>query len=70
MRRLQKCRLQFLKVDDDSTAQLMAALYRGMFQGGLSPAAALRQAQLQLWRTGKWSSPYYWAGFILQGDYR
>ena len=56
------------KVDDEATSELMAAFYRGMFTRGLTPAAALREAQLQLLKTSGWSHPFYWAGFVLQGD--
>ncbi len=57
-------------VDDESTAGLMKEFYRGMYERGRSPAAALREAQMTLWRSTRWNRPYYWAGFILQGDYR
>jgi CHAT domain-containing protein len=56
--------------NDDSTAELMVNLYHRMLGDGLSPAAALREAQLSLLRTEHWSPPYYWAGFRLQGDWR
>jgi CHAT domain-containing protein/Tfp pilus assembly protein PilF len=64
------------KVDDWATAELMKHFYRGLLQDGLSSAAALRAAQLKLWREERWRSPYFWAGFIIQGkcqlpsDYR
>jgi CHAT domain-containing protein len=57
-------------VDDDSTAELMKIFYREMFQGGNTAAAALRQAQLEMWRSKRWSAPYYWAGFVLQGEWK
>lgn len=57
------------KVDDDATAELMTHFYEGMFQRGLTPAAALREAQLTLWRQKNWHSSYYWAAFVLQGQY-
>jgi CHAT domain-containing protein len=40
-----------------------------MQRDGLRPAAALRQAQLGLAAQKRWASPYYWAGFELQGDW-
>lgn len=58
------------KVDDDATAELMKHFYAGLFQKGLSPAAALREAQLALSQNKRWQSPYYWAGFVLQGQYK
>lgn len=57
------------EVEDASTAELMTLFYRGLLQQGLPPAAALRQAQLAIWRNPRWASPYFWAGFILEGDW-
>jgi CHAT domain-containing protein/Tfp pilus assembly protein PilF len=57
------------KVDDDATAELMKQFYAGMFQKGLTPAAALREAQLALRSHKRWESPYYWAAFVMQGEY-
>ncbi len=57
-------------VDDEGTAKLMSNFYQGMLKKGLTPAAALRAAQLELWKQEKWSSPYYWAAFTLQGEWR
>jgi CHAT domain-containing protein len=47
--------------------RVVASLWR---RGGLSPAAALRQAQLSLRRDPRYRSPFSWAGFVLQGDWR
>jgi CHAT domain-containing protein len=58
------------KVDDESTAELMKTFYREMFSCGKTPAAALRTAQVEMSKTERWSAPYYWAGFVLQGEYR
>lgn len=59
------------EVNDKSTAQLMARLYKGMLGGQrLSPAAALRQAQIEMWRSAQWRAPYYWAAFAIHGEYR
>ena len=57
------------KVDDRATAVLMAHFYESMFREGLPPAAALRAAKLKMMRDENWSAPYYWAGFVFQGDY-
>jgi CHAT domain-containing protein len=57
------------KVDDTATSELMAELYRGLF-AGKSPAAALREAQVALRKLPRFRSPYYWAAFELQGDWR
>ena len=57
-------------VEDRATAELMGSFYRGMLRKGLSPTAALRKAQLEMASDSKWKSPYYWAGFSLQGEWR
>jgi CHAT domain-containing protein len=57
-------------VSDIATASLMADFYTEMVHGGLSPAAALRAAQIHTWEQKEWSSPYYWAAFQLQGEWR
>jgi len=58
------------KVDDEATAELMRQTYINMLQKGLTPAAALRAAQNSIRQRPEWQSPYYWAGFTLQGEYR
>ncbi len=57
------------KVDDDATAELMKNFYEGMFRRGLAPAAALKEAQLRMWKQKRWHAPYYWAAFVIQGQY-
>lgn len=57
------------KVDDEATAELMKRFYEGLFNEGLTPAAALRQAQIAMWRQQRWHEPYYWAAFVIQGQY-
>jgi CHAT domain-containing protein/Tfp pilus assembly protein PilF len=56
-------------VRDNATSKLMIRLYRGLLQEGLSPAAALRQAQISMRSEKQWKSPYYWAGFVIQGEW-
>ena len=56
--------------EDEATAELMAQFYKAMEQDHLSPAAALRQAQIQMWKQKRWSDPYYWAGFQMQGEWK
>ncbi len=57
-------------VRDEATAELMQRFYRGMLRDRLRPAAALRQAQVSMWRQQRWTAPYTWAGFVLQGEWR
>jgi CHAT domain-containing protein len=56
------------KVDDWRTAELMKRFYMKMLVDKKSPAAALKAAQIEMWRQPKWRAPYYWAGFTLQGE--
>lgn len=58
------------KVDDRATTQLMTQFYKGLFEEGLTSAAALRKAQLSLWQQPRYKAPFYWAAFELQGEYR
>ncbi len=58
------------RVDDQATAQLMGHFYRGMLQEKLRPAAALRAAQIEMSKSSRWTPPYYWAGFVIQGEWK
>lgn len=58
------------KVDDEATGELMQRFYVEMLQAKRSPAAALREAQLEMWREDRWRAPFYWAAFSLQGEWR
>jgi CHAT domain-containing protein len=57
-------------VNDKATAELMARFYRGMLRENKTPAAALRAAQMEMSRQRQWQSPYYWAAFVLQGEWK
>jgi CHAT domain-containing protein len=57
-------------VRDEATAELMKRFYRNLLIGKSPPAAALREAQISMWREPRWAAPYYWAGFALQGEWR
>jgi CHAT domain-containing protein/Tfp pilus assembly protein PilF len=56
-------------INDGATAQFMKEFYEGLLVDALSPAAALREAQIEMFRRGQWRSPYYWAAFVLQGEW-
>jgi CHAT domain-containing protein len=59
------------KVDDRATSELMKRFYQGMLgPEALSAAGALRQAQLSIWKQKQWREPYYWAAFVLQGEWK
>ena len=57
-------------VNDKATATLMQRLYTGMLRNHKTPAAALRAAQIEMLRSAQWQSPYYWAPFVMQGEWR
>jgi CHAT domain-containing protein len=57
-------------VSDRSTAELMPRFYQRLLVRGRPAAAALREAQLALWRDPRWSAPRNWAGFAFQGERR
>lgn len=56
-------------VEDQATSELMQTFYQQMLQAKLKPAAALRNAQIAIWRKQKYAAPYYWAAFTLQGEW-
>ena len=62
------------KVDSDRTSELMIEFHRNLVRNGrrgaaMSKAEALRLAALKL-RHGRYSHPFYWAGFVLIGNER
>ena len=57
-------------VDDQATAELMSRFYQGILKEGLSPAKALREAQLAILKQPRWQNPYYWAAFTIQGEWK
>jgi len=57
-------------VNDQATANLMKLFYQRMLKDGLRPAAALRAAQIVMWKTEPNAVPYRWGAFTLQGDWR
>ncbi len=57
-------------VKDEATAELMKRFYQGVLKDKLRPAAALRAAQISMWQEKRWEVPYYWAGFVLQGEWQ
>lgn len=56
-------------VADQSTATLMADLYRRRQDQNLTKAEALRQAQVSLQSQSRYAHPFYWAPFILMGNW-
>ena len=56
-------------VYDSSTSDLMSEFYKELTDSGLSKAKALQQAQLKILNTSEFSNPFYWAPFILLGNW-
>jgi CHAT domain-containing protein/tetratricopeptide (TPR) repeat protein len=57
-------------VNDASTAALMTHFYQQLIAVGQSKAESLRQAQIALLRSADYQHPYYWAPFVLVGDWQ
>jgi len=58
-------------VDDRSTASWMEEFYGALLVRKLTLAAAVDSANRAIrHRRAEWAHPYYWAGFVLQGEWR
>jgi CHAT domain-containing protein len=57
-------------VDDEATAELMKKFYEGVLKNDQTPAESLRAAQMWMRNQKRWKAPYYWAGFILLGEWK
>ncbi len=57
-------------VDDRASVAFMRAFYRALLQQGRRPQDALVDAQREMQRDARWRAPYYWSGYVLQGDWR
>ncbi|HKX32257.1 MAG TPA: CHAT domain-containing protein, partial [Blastocatellia bacterium] len=58
------------RVPDRETAELMRRFYQGLLKERLRPAAALRAAQIEMWKEKRLAAPYNWAAFVLQGEWK
>ncbi|HSR67050.1 MAG TPA: CHAT domain-containing protein [Acidobacteriota bacterium] len=58
------------RVDDEATMELIREFYRQLWIEGKGPSEALRLAQRHLRSQNKWRAPAFWAGFVLQGDWK
>ncbi|MGI9107211.1 MAG: CHAT domain-containing protein [Pyrinomonadaceae bacterium] len=57
-------------VADKSTAELMPEFYRRLLAGQSGAPAAMRAAQNSMIAGKRYSAPFYWAPFVLVGDWR
>ena len=56
-------------ISDEATSVLMSKLYESLSQQNMTKAEAVRQAQLELLRNPQYANPYYWAPFVLVGNW-
>jgi CHAT domain-containing protein len=56
------------RVDDRATRDLMIDYYKAI-QAGEGRSAALRKVQLRMLRSRDYRHPFYWASFILSGEW-
>ncbi|PPT10074.1 TPR repeat [Geitlerinema sp. FC II] len=57
------------QVDDAATSLFMSAFYEELAKPGITKAEALRQAQLSLLEQGEYFPPYFWAPYVLVGNW-
>jgi CHAT domain-containing protein len=60
------------QVNDESTAALMGLFYQKLSENpAIAKAEALRQAQLELWKNiaQDWQVPFFWASYVLVGNW-
>ncbi|NEO91644.1 MAG: CHAT domain-containing protein [Moorea sp. SIO3G5] len=57
-------------VNDESTAELMVQFYQEFTQRNVTKAEALRRAQLSILKDPNYEHPFYWAPFVIIGDWR
>ena len=59
-------------VQDQATRELMRRFYERMLDPNhpMTPAQALRAAQISMWEEPRWQTPYYWAAFFIQGEWK
>ncbi|MDZ7961364.1 MAG: CHAT domain-containing protein [Aulosira sp. DedQUE10] len=58
------------QINDASTSQLMVQFYTELKKGGVTKAEALHRAQKALLAQPEYQNPYYWAPYILVGNWQ
>ena len=61
--------LSLWKVSDEATQLLMKSFYRLLLEGE-GRGEALRQAKMRLRADPRFEHPFFWAAFVLSGDWR
>ncbi|MFB2878175.1 CHAT domain-containing protein [Floridanema aerugineum] len=58
------------RVSDESTAALMVKFYQELAKEGVTKASALRLAQLSILKDKKYQLPFFWAPYVLVGNWQ
>jgi CHAT domain-containing protein len=58
------------KVDDQATKELMKNFYQELATEKFTTTESLRQAQIRMFKNPQFKSPFFWAAFTVQGDYK
>lgn len=57
------------QVDDEATRDLMTKFYQNLYQKKLGRSEAMRQSQLAIFAEPARKHPFYWASFIVSGNW-
>lgn len=57
------------QVNDEGTSKLMGEVYQRLGDATLTKAEVLRQAQLSLLKDSEYAHPFFWAPFVLLGNW-
>jgi len=58
------------RVSDESTAALMVRFYQELAKEGITKAEALRLAQISILQDKKYQLPFFWAPYVLVGNWQ
>jgi len=57
-------------VDDRASVAFMRAFYGALLVKHVHPQQALLEAQREMRANPRWQAPYYWSGYVVEGDWR
>jgi CHAT domain-containing protein len=57
-------------VDDRASVAFMRAFYGALLGEGVRPQQALVEAEREMRANPRWQAPYYWSGYVVEGDWR
>ncbi|OKH17442.1 CHAT domain-containing tetratricopeptide repeat protein [[Limnothrix rosea] IAM M-220] len=58
------------QVSDEATAEFMTRFYQNLLEDQMTAAIALQETQREMREETRWTHPYYWSAFILQGEWQ